>query len=153
MLTTPFTKGQNYSKWSQQDKDRWKTAGFAAQDKLDDALRNDVAKNPQADFFYWLGLRSLQLAWGILIDVNNLGIKVSEVKPSVKSALNDLIWVRDNKLMQTLTPEVAAAVKAITAMRSRLDDPIEGITKSDINKMAEYAQIIRDAAKEGKLVR
>ncbi|MCI0455623.1 MAG: hypothetical protein L0Z62_01420 [Gemmataceae bacterium] len=61
--------------------------------------------------------------------------------------------LRDHKSAARLAPDVAAAIKSSAAMKAKLDDPLEGLGKNEVKKMADLAQSIRDVAGEKQLLR
>ena len=149
VLGLPFGK-EDYSKWTKENQERWSKEGQEKATALWNLLKTDVGKDPNGYFFYLLGSTSLELAWYVPQDIR-IGLKISDT--SVKQDLVNFVWLRDQKTVESLTPVVAAAVKDIAAMQEKLNDPLEGLSKEDITKMAESAQSIRDAAKEKTLVR
>lgn len=152
-LSMPFATETDFSNWSQADQEKWKKDGWDNQDKLADCLSADVSKNPQSDFFYTLGLESLNMAWTLPMDFSDNGNKVSAVLTSVKGSVGEFVWLRNQKTAESLLPEVADAIKSIAKMKSKIDDPLEGLTNADIADISKNAQSIRDAAKENKLIR
>jgi hypothetical protein len=153
VLSLPFAKEPNFSKWSSADQEKWRQEGWGAQRKLSSAMKTDMEKNPQSKFFYWLGVQSMRLSWSVPLDVNDHGYKVSAVKATVKGYLADFEWLRNQNTTETLAPEVTAAIKFLASMKAKIDDPFDEFTKQELDKVAESAQLIRDAAKEKKLLR
>jgi hypothetical protein len=149
-LELPFQKERDYEKWSPEDRKRWSTQGTPKAVQLRNHLKAYVAKDPKGEFYYWLGSACLETAWTIPQDLA-VGLKISE--SSVKPVLETFAWLQNHKEVASLAPDAAAALKSIAAMKARLDDPLEGLGKDDVKKMATLAQSIRDVAREKQLLR
>jgi hypothetical protein len=148
-LAMPFQTEPDYSKWSVEQQKRWKE-GQAIRTKLFTSLEADLAKDPQGEFYYWLGRASMELGFTVPQDLR-VGVRFYE--ENQKRLVATYIWLRDNPTAKSLTPEVAARVKSIADLKAKVDDPLAGLTKNDVDAMIESAQSIRDAARENALVR
>jgi hypothetical protein len=148
-LALPFQREPDYSKWSPEDQKRW-TDGRALRTKLSASLEADLAKNPHGEFYYWLGRASLELGFTVPQDLR-VGVRFYE--ENQKRLVATFTWLRDNPAAKNLTPDVAARVNSIADLKTKVDDPLAGLTKKDVDAMIESAQSIRDAARENMLVR
>jgi hypothetical protein len=147
-ITLPFSKP--FNQWEEAEQRKWKTEGWPAQEKFLGALKKYVDANPQKSFFYWMGLHSLKLGWAVPLDVQYYGLAqmMSEIKGS------DFPWLSQQRdLMATLAPEARDAIKTITAISAKADDPLGGgIGAADLDKMVAACQTIRQLARDNKLV-
>ena len=150
----PFSVG--FNKWTPTDQQKWKTDGWTSMNKLLGGLRGQVQKNPQAAFYYFLGLSSIKLGWSIPQDLNQNGLLLADlINTQIKPTLANFKGIgQQQELMATLAPNAQAAVQTITGIAARTDDPLgPGITAEDVNKAAAACETLRQLARDNKLVR
>jgi hypothetical protein len=152
MADYPFTTPWN--QWSADQQNKWSKVGCGWTDMWG-SLKADWQGNQQALNFLWLGFNAMRIGWDVPKAINEDGYKIAEEMSVIKSGINDFVWWRDGAYFKNLTPDVQAAVQTIAGFKSKLGgDPLAGeeITAADVAKMADAAKIIRQAAKDQKLV-
>jgi hypothetical protein len=72
-----------------------------------------------------------------------------------QAGLANFTWIgQQNDLIATLAPKAQTAVKTLTGIAARTDDPLgTGITAADVNKIAAACETLRQLARDNKLVR
>lgn len=151
----PFTTPWN--QWSADMQNKWSKIGCGWSDTWA-SMKADWQGNQQALNFLWLGYNAMRLGWDVPKAINEDGYKISEEMAVIKSGIGDFVWWRDGAYFKTLSPDVQAAIQTIASFSSKVANPdplattsVE-LTVADINKMAEAAKVIRQAAKDQKLV-
>lgn len=150
----PFTTPWN--QWSADMQNKWTKVGCGWSDTWA-SMKADWQGNQQALNFLWLGYNTMRIGWDVPKAINDDGYKISEWMSVIKSGVGDFVWVRDGANFKLLTPDVQAAIKVIADYQNRLVnpnplEPTTDLTNADINKMADAAKIIRQAARDQKLV-
>jgi len=147
-LALPLTK--SYNDWPADLKDTWnkELSAFYA------AFKPTILDN----MYFWLGFEAIRFGWAVPRDLK-MGFTLKQQMESINSGLGDLEWVAQQPAFSALSTDVQNAVKAIAALKSKVpnsDDPLSaggsGIQTSDVEDAGHKAEIIRQAAKDGKLV-
>lgn len=153
-VSLPFDK--SYDQWGSEGKERWAKECIPAIDMFVHAVKDDAAKTTDAHFFYWLGLESLKADFQIPEDVNDSGTSLKDEMRVITGMLSDFQWLKDEKLFESLTPEVQSAVTSLANQKIKPMNPLTGeigVSTDDIGKMQKLSQIIRQAARDKNLVR
>lgn len=151
----PFTTPWN--QWSAEMQNKWSKVGCGWSDTFA-SMKADWQGNQQALNFLWLGYNAMRIGWDVPKAVNDDGYKISEMMSTIKIGVGDFVWWRDGAYFKTLTPDVQAAIKIIAEFQNKVANPdplataSTELTTADINKMADAAKIVRQAAKDQKLV-
>lgn len=154
MAEYPFTTPWN--QWSADTQNKWSKVGCGWTDTWS-SMKADWQGNQQALNFLWLGYNAMRIGWDVPKAINEDGYKISEFMTTIKSGVGDFVWWRDGAYFKTVTPDVQAAIKTIAEYQSKIAnpnplEPTSDLTTADINKMADAAKLIRQAARDQKLV-
>jgi len=150
---TGFPWSQPWSKWTKEQQHKWTHTVMMDHNLISESLGGE---NIPPRFFYWLGRKAMQFGYTEPYLINEQGLTFSGELSAIKSALSDIVWLRDSNpdVFKTLVPEVQEPVKNIALYLKKARDPLgEGLVPDDVNKMAEHAKIILKAVRDGKLTR
>lgn len=152
IVSLPF--GTPWEKWSAEQQNSWNQQGCPGWKKLMfEQISPQIKSNPQAYFFFWLGVDSARVG-GSIPQYLKEGKKLSEVSPDLKAAIEGFYYAQNDSIVAMLTPEVASAVSKIAAMKAKVDAAgIESITMDDVNEMQKAAATIVQAADKSTLVK
>lgn len=152
---TAFSWDKPWNQWSADDQTKWNKTGCGWTD-IWNGVKADLQNNPGATFFVWLGFDTMRSAWDLPKAINEDGYKISEKMTSIKTGIDNFAYTRDSADFKNLAPDVQQAIQTIAGFKAKLGgDPLssgEEITAADVNKMAEAAKVIRQAAKNQKLL-
>lgn len=146
MVTLPW--GQGWSKWSPADQKTWQTSDLWS--KFVTSLKKDLAA-PQAFTAWALGFDSLRLAWTIPKNLQD-GVSIADEMQEITYGVDDMAARKGEDTFSSLTPDVQAAIQKIAALNSKIKNPIgDPVNNDDVNALAQAANTIRQAARNGKL--
>ena len=117
-----------------------------------------TALRPNIDnVYFWLGYEAIRFSWALPHDIK-AGFTVDQEKSSLDQGLGNLAWITQQPAFSVLSADLQAQVKGILELKTKAgnpDDPMSGgstIAASDIEEAGRKATVIRQAAKNGKLV-
>lgn len=152
----PFSK--DWDQWTNDEQQKWKNEFFPAYYKFGGALIAYVRQDRQRRFFFWIGIHSIKLAWGVQYEMQNFGYSFTqEMSQTIQPALTDFAGFNGsawNDISTTLTPEARDAIKSLAGLGAKANDPLAGVglTQADLDKIAAAAQTLRQLAHDNKLV-
>jgi hypothetical protein len=153
----PFSKG-GWDQWTSDEQQKWKNDFWPAYYKFSGALVAYVRQDRQRRFFYWIGLQSIKLGWGVPYEMQTYGYTLAqEMSQTIQPAIVDFATFNGsewNDIATTLTPEARDGIKTIVGIGAKANDPLAGggTTQADVDKIAAAAQTIRQLARDNKLV-
>ena len=147
---TGLPMSTSYSDWTQAQKDAWNASGLDG-----NALTAWLGSSDKApSFFFWLGFESMRMGKAMPEELGDWGNTISATASTWKAGLSEFVALNTQypTVMKTVSPDVAAAIKAIAKYNAKGLDPMgNGLSKDDFTAIQTQAQIILDAASNGKL--
>lgn len=147
-LKAPF--GKPWENWTEEETSYWTEGECGWSQLIFTTIPGDIKLNPDAYYFYWLGLDSIRLGAHVPYMLQNLGANIQDLGNELSNGIDGFYFASTDPVNQKVTPEVAAAVQTIADMKGKLESG--GLSLRATKQISEAAVRIIDTADAEKLL-
>lgn len=147
-LKAPF--GKPWESWTEVEKAYWTEGECGWSQLVFGTIPAELKPNPEAYYFYWLGVDSTRLGVHVPYQLQNLGANIQDLGNEITNGIDGFYFASTDPVNQKVTPEVAAAVRTIAEMKGKMEGA--GLSSQALNQISKAALQVISIAGDNKLI-